>query len=98
MGLGPMAAPWRTVQFQDSVVGIGAQAVHAGQGMADGGGERGFARDRGELHRQPALQIVEDRGGMGASQLGAAIWRGASGLFLDGMELGDPADGFFSDG
>jgi hypothetical protein len=43
------------------------------------------------------LQIVEDRGGMGSSQFGTAIgWR-PPGLFLDGVELRDPADGFLGD-
>ena len=32
---------------------------------------------------------------MGAAQFGAAIRRGASGLFLDGIELRDPADDIF---
>jgi hypothetical protein len=79
------------------VVEVGAQALHAGQGIADGGREGGFARDRGEVHGQPDLQIVEDRGGMGVAEFGADIWRGASGLFLDGVKLCDPADGFFGD-
>lgn len=35
---------------------------------------------------------------MGSSQFGAAIGWGASGLFLDSIELGDPADGLFGDG
>ena len=44
------------------------------------------------------LQIVEDRGGMGPAQFGAAVWRRPSGLLLDGIELRDPADGLFGDG
>lgn len=32
---------------------------------------------------------------MGPSQFCATIWREASGLFLDGIELRDPADGLF---
>jgi len=48
------------VEFEDAVVEIGAQAIHAGQGISDGGRERGFARDRGELQGQPDLQIVEE--------------------------------------
>ena len=70
------------------------EAFHSGQGIADGGRERGFSRDRRELHGQPSLQIVEDRGGMGTAKFDPDIrWR-TSGLFFDGIELGDPADGF----
>ena len=85
------------VEFEDAVVEIRSQAFHAGQGIADGRCERGFSRDRGELHGQPSFQVVEDRGGMGPSQFCAPIRRGASGLLLDGIEPGDPADGFFGD-
>jgi len=41
------------VQLQDAVVKLGAQALHSGQGIANGGRERGFARDHDELHGQP---------------------------------------------
>jgi hypothetical protein len=58
----------------------------------------GFTQDRGKLHGQPDLGIVEERSGMGASQFCEAVWRGASGLLLDGIELRDPADGLFGDG
>lgn len=61
------------VEFQDAMAEVGAQAVHGGQHIADGSREWGFARDRGELHGQPSLQIVEDRGRVAASQLSAAI-------------------------
>ena len=85
------------VQFQDAVVEVGAQAFHAGQGIADGGGERGFARDRGELHGQPDLQVVEDRGRMCSAKRDPDIWWRPSGFLLDGIELRDPADGLFGD-
>jgi hypothetical protein len=55
------------------VVEVGAQAFHAAQGIADGRRERGFARDRGELHGQPDFQVVEDRGGMCLAQFGTDI-------------------------
>lgn len=85
------------VQLKNAVVEVGTQAFHAGQGIADGHGEWGFARGHGELHGKPALQIVEDRCGVGPSQFGTLIrWR-SSGLFLDGVELGDPADSLFGD-
>lgn len=61
------------VEFQDAVVEIGPQAFHPGDGISDCSGERGFARDRRELHGQPNLEIIEDRGGMGTSQFDAAI-------------------------
>jgi hypothetical protein len=50
------------------------------------------------LHGQPSFQIVEDGGGVLLSQFGTAIWRGAAGLFLDGIKLCNPTDGFFGDG
>ena len=83
------------VEFKDAVVEVWAQAVHARQRLSDCSGQRDFARDRSELHRQPSFQIVEDRIGMGPSQFCATIRRGASGLFLDGIKLGYPADGLF---
>jgi hypothetical protein len=86
------------IDLKDAVVEVGAQAFHPGQGVSDCCGQRGFSRDRGELHGQPSLQIVEDRGGMGLSQFDTSIRWGASGLFLDGIEPGDPADGLFRDG
>src|SRR5690606_18599361 len=85
------------VQLYDAVVEIGAQALHAGQGIADGGRERGLARDRGELQGQPDLQVVEDRGRMCFAKFDPDIRWQTSGLFLDGVELRDPADGFFGD-
>ena len=79
------------------MVEVGAQAAHSGQGIADGGRERGFACDGGELHGQPDLQVVEDRGSMCLAKRDADVrWR-PSGLFLDGVELRDPTDGLFCD-
>ena len=79
------------------MVEVGAQAFHAGQSIADGRRERGFSRDRSELHGQPDLEVIEDRGSVGLSQFGAAVRRGPSGLFLDSVELRDPADGLLND-
>ena len=59
---------------------------------------RGFARYCRELHGKPDLQVVEDRGRMCLAKFDPYIWRRASGLFLDGIELRDPADGLFCDG
>ncbi|MCY1311540.1 hypothetical protein D9M69_722190 [compost metagenome] len=80
------------------MVEVWTQAFHPGQGITDGGRERGFPRDFRQPHGQPSLQVVKDWGGLGLAQFGATIRRGASGLLLDGIELGDPADGFFRDG
>jgi hypothetical protein len=49
------------------------------------------------LRGQQLFQIIECRGGMGAAQLGAAVWRGAAGLLPDSVDLCDPADDFFGD-
>jgi hypothetical protein len=63
------------VQLKDAVAEAGAQAFHPGQGVSDGGGEWGFARDRGELHGEPNLQPVEDRGRMCLAKRDADLWR-----------------------
>lgn len=87
------------VEFEDALIEAGAQALHADQGIADGGRERGFPRDGGALHGQPSIQIIEDQSGIRAAQFSAAVWRKASGLFHDGIKLCVPADGVFvSDG
>lgn len=47
--------------------------------------------------REPDLEIVEDRGGAGLPKLDTLVRRQTSGLLLDGIEPGDPADGLFGD-
>jgi hypothetical protein len=74
------------------------QAFHPAKGVSDGSGQRGFARDRGELHGQPSLKVIEDLGSKCAAVFGAAVRCRSAGLFLDGIEPRDPADGFFGDG
>ena len=50
------------------------------------------------LSTRADIEIVEHRSGMRAAELGASVRWGTTGLLLDGIKLGDPAEGLFSDG
>ena len=93
-----MADNGSIIDLKDAVIEIGTQARHPGQGIADRGGQRAFARYVMELSVQPGLQGVEGGSGFGLADLNAFIrWQPSCDL-LDGIECGDPADGLVGDG
>ena len=61
------------------------------EGWRDSAEEAIAARaDLRQLRLQPALELVEARGGAGAADGYAALGRLAAGLLLDGVDGGDP--------
>lgn len=73
------------------------RALHAGQAVADRGSQRRLARDAGQLQGEPDLEIIEDRCRLSLAEFGTPIRRQTSRLLLDGIEPGDPVDGFLGD-
>ena len=71
------------------VAEIATRFRHAVQGIADGFGQFGFARDLAQLRLQPKLQLVEYRLGLGLPQSHALFWGFAACLLLDRVKLRD---------
>ena len=46
------------------MVEIGSEPLDAGDGIADGLRQRGFARDPSELNAEPRVEIIKDRLGL----------------------------------
>ena len=86
------------VDLQDAVIEGGSQPGQSHEGMADGAGERALAREAGQLRGEPGLEVIQDRLGLGLAQPDPLLGRQAPGGHLDGVEPGDPPDGFLGDG
>ena len=56
------------VLLEDAVGAIAREALHPRQTIAAHSGERLRAGDAGQLHGQPSLKVVEDRGGIGLAE------------------------------
>ena len=80
------------------MIQIWPEPFDAGDRIADGLRQRGFAGDTGELGAEPVFEVIKDRLGLGLPQSHTFIrWRSTR-LFLDGVKLSDAPDRLFGDG
>ena len=66
--------------------------------MADGGRQRGLAREGGQLGGEPGLEGVEDGAGLVLAQAHPFLGRQAARHLLDPVEFGDAPDRLLGDG
>ena len=85
------------VYFELTIVGIAGERGPAGEGVADRRRRVGFARELCEACFEPEEQAIEQRPCPGLPDLPADLWGASSDLSFDGVESGDPLDGFGRD-
>ena len=85
------------VDLDATVVEKAGQSRPARQRIADRFGELGLLTDQVELGAQPWLKRIEDWPALGLAQGAALVGTAAARLGLDGIELGNPLQGFARD-
>ena len=82
------------VHFDPAVVEEDAEALPTGNAVANGLGQGALSRESGDLGFEPSLEVVDQRTRADGSHRLSVRRRRAADFVLDGIEGGDPAQGF----